>query len=102
MKIIAGNCFGKNIQFVCKYCNCVYEIESKNDWEIHMVYPGISNYKVPEYHVICPNCEADTFLGYDPDDLIGTDAEHTICNWIPFLKTRKDWNERYRIEPTRE
>ncbi len=23
MKIIAGNYFGKNIQFVCRCCNCV-------------------------------------------------------------------------------
>lgn len=31
MKIIAGNYFGKNIQFVCRSCNCVYEVESKDD-----------------------------------------------------------------------
>lgn len=32
MKIVAGDYFGKNIQFVCRCYNCVYEVESKNDW----------------------------------------------------------------------
>lgn len=31
MKIIAGNYYGKNIQFVWKHCNCVYEVETKDD-----------------------------------------------------------------------
>lgn len=39
MKIIAGNYYGKNIQFVCKHCNCVYEVETKDDWTIDYAYP---------------------------------------------------------------
>lgn len=40
MKIIAGLSFGENIQFVCKCCGCVYELESRNDFNI--IYTGLS------------------------------------------------------------
>ncbi len=104
MKIIAGNYFGNNIQFVCRCCNCVYEVESKDDWKVQMIYPNYCNfkYKIPEYNVICPNCGYSEYLGYDSDDLIGTESEYVYCFWIPLLKKRKDWNERYRVEPIRE
>ena len=70
MKIIAGNYFGKNIQFVCKCCNCVYEVESKDDWNIRMIFPNYcsSKYKVPEYEVACPNCGHREYLGCDDLD----------------------------------
>ena len=29
MKIIYGDYFGKNIHFVCKSCNCAYEVEDR-------------------------------------------------------------------------
>lgn len=104
MKIIAGNYFGKNIQFVCRSCNCVYEVESKDDWNIRMVFPNYCSfkYKVPEYEVACPNCGHREYLGFDQDDLIGTESENLYCPWIPLLKKREDWNKRYRVESIRE
>lgn len=102
MKIISKGYFGENIQFICECCNSVYEVESRDDWKIKMVYPSPHGYKVPNYSVICPNCGSNIHLGYDPDDLLGTYAENTICSWIPLLKERKDWNDRYRVEPIRE
>lgn len=103
MKIIAGNYFGKNIQFVCKCCNCIFEVESKEDWNVQMIYPnyGSFRYKVPEYNVVCSNCGHSEYLGFDPDDLRGTECENMLCSWIPLLKKREDWDERYRVEPIR-
>ena len=100
MKIIAGNSFGKNIQFICKQCGCVYEVESKDDWNVQMNKIDWTR-TVPEYNVECPNCGYIQPLGYDPDDLQGTDYENTICFWIPMLKKRNDWDERFRIKPIR-
>lgn len=51
MKIIVSNYFDKNIQFAYRRCNCVYEVESKDDWNIRMVNPNYCNsqYRTPEY-----------------------------------------------------
>lgn len=70
MKIVAGNYFGKNIQFVCRCCNCVYEVESKDDWNVQMIFPNYCSfkYKVPEYGVTCPNCGHEEYLGGDDLD----------------------------------
>ena len=100
MKIIAGNSFSKNIQFICKQCACVYEVESKDDWNVRMNKVNWMK-TVPEYNVECPNCGYIQPLGYDPDDLKGTDYENTICFWIPMLKKREDWVERFKIKPSR-
>ena len=102
MKIIAGSYFGKNIQFVCRCCNCVYEVESKDDWNIRMESPYRFGYLIPTYNVMCPNCGHEEYLGCDPDDLKGTELENLHCPWIPLLKKREDWNKRYRVEPIRE
>lgn len=102
MKIIAGNYFEKNIQFVCKCCNCVFEVESRDDWEIRMINPYRYGYVVPEYRVTCPNCGHNEYLGFDPDDLKGTELDNLHCHWIPLLKKREDWDGRYRVEPIRE
>lgn len=103
MKIIAGSYFGKNIQFVCENCSCIYEVESREDWTIHkfsQTYMScFTEYRVPYYSVKCPNCGCCKDLGYDQDDLRDTDNENIYCYWIPKLKKRKDWNERYRVEP---
>lgn len=91
--------FWKNIQFVCKICNCVYEVESREDFEVcfNTSYPYKHDF--PYYSVICPNCKHEEHLGYDPKDLEGTDAANILCSWIPLLKERDDWNERFRVEP---
>lgn len=97
--------YNKNIQFVCKNCFSIYEVESWKDWTIHMVAPSRMSpdeYKVPEYIVTCPACGYKKFLGYDPDDLIGTESENTYCGMIPMLKQRDDWNDRYKVEPIGE
>ena len=69
-----------------------------------MIFPNYCSfkYKVPEYEVACPNCGHREYLGCDQDDLIGTESENLHCPWIPLLKKRTDWNERYRVEPIRE
>lgn len=100
MKIIAGSSFGENIQFVCKCCGCVYELESRNDFNIRYTRVDYLNLKrIPNYNAECPNCGLENPLGYDPSDLQGTDYENTYCFWIPLFKKREDWNERYRVEP---
>lgn len=102
MKIIAGNYYGKNIQFVCKRCNCVYEVESKDDWAVNYVHSNFygDNFEmmVPEYSVVCSNCGYGENLGYDPEDLVGTNAENIFCPWIPLLSNRDDWKERYKVD----
>lgn len=87
MKIVAGNSFGENIQFVCERCNCIYEVESKDDWNVQTNKVDWIR-TVPEYSAKCPNCGYEKYLGYDPDDLKGTDYENTMCFWIPMLKKR--------------
>ena len=66
-----------------------------------MMYAGYLSfdYKVPEYNVKCPNCKYIECLGYDPDDLKNTEYEKLSCYWIPLLKKKEDWNDRYRIRP---
>lgn len=100
MKIIAGNSFGSNIEMICDKCNCIFCVESKEDWSIRMVSPNFYSmkYKVPEYSVECPNCGYIKFLGLDPVDLIGTESENLRCFWIPLFSRRSDWKERYKIE----
>lgn len=101
MKIVYGNYYGRNIQFVCKRCNCVYEVENKKDWSINFktCFPYSTDF--PEYSVICPNCQYEEILGYDPEDIQGTEYANLYlsCYWLPLLKQREDWNERFRIEP---
>lgn len=104
MKIITS-IHNKNIQFVCGNCFSIYEVESKKDWTINMLAVSRmspNEYKVPEYMVICPVCGCRRFLGFDPDDLIGTKSVNTYCGMIPMLKQRDDWNDRYRVEPIGE
>lgn len=102
MRIIAKGYYDKNIQFVCKRCNCVYEIESKDDWTINYVYPNLygPNMKmmVPEYSVECPNCGYEEHLGYDPEDLAGTNSAKTFCPHLSLLNKRNDWKERYKVD----
>lgn len=99
MKIIAGNYFAKNIQFVCECCNCVYEVESKEDWTINYVLSNNTDFHTyyPEYHVKCPNCGHDVFIGYDSDDC--EEFKNIMCPRMDFLKRRKDWKGRYKVEP---
>lgn len=98
MKIICGDYFWKNIQFVCERYNCVYEVESKEDWSIdfHISFPY--KYDIPHYSVVCPNCGNIINLGYDQEDLQDTEAANTLCYYIPLLKQRSDWNDKFRIE----
>lgn len=100
MKIIAGNSFGSNIEMICDLCRCVYQIESKGDWTIRIVNPNFASfdYKVPEYSIKCPNCGYTKFLGYDSDDLKGTDSENLSFSWISQFKKRSDWKKRYKVE----
>lgn len=103
MKMVYGDCFGKNIQFVCERCQCVYEAESRKDWTIRYKRDiDFGKYEIPEYSVKCPNCGFERFLGYDSDDLKRTFYENTFCSWMPLLKERADWNERYKVGKKRD
>lgn len=95
MKIKSGGYFGKNISFTCERCNCVYEVESKKDWEIGQVSPP-TEYgfkKIPEYNVICPKCKYRKCLGYQMED-----APFMGSGVIDLLSEREDWEERFRVK----
>ena len=95
MKIKSGGYFGKNIAFTCDRCNCVYEVESKEDWEICQVFPP-TEYgfkKIPEYNVICPKCNYKKYLGYQT-----TDAPFMVSGIVDLLSEREDWEERFRVK----
>lgn len=92
MKIIHDGLYGKNIQFTCKCCGCVYEVESRDDWKINFVHPnraGDLKLLVPDYSATCPNCKFEENLLFDPEDLVNTEAVGTVCTIIPLLKTKR-------------
>ena len=95
MKIKSDGYFGKNIAFTCERCNCVYEVESREDWEIQQitvqeVYGFI---KIPEYNVVCPKCKHKKYLGYQR-----TDAPFMGSSVADLLSEREDWEERFRVK----
>lgn len=95
MKIKSDGYFGKNIAFTCKRCNCVYEVESREDWEINQIsIPAEYGFrKIPEYNVICPKCNYKKYLGYQT-----TDAPFMVSDIIDLLSEREDWEERFRVK----
>lgn len=100
MKIISS-AKGSNIRITCQCCGCVYEIESKDDFNIHYVYKPIENgfvdysIKIPEYSVDCPDCGVKVYIGLDAHD-----TDYVYCNAIcSVITTRKDWVKRYKVEP---
>ena len=103
MKIISSATMN-NIRITCRCCDCVYEIESKDDFNILYVYKPTENgfvdysVKIPEYFVACPDCGAEAYIGLDPHD-----TEYTIPNAICYAITnRSDWKERYSVEAIRK
>lgn len=104
MKIISSAAMNNNIRITCRCCGCVYEIESKNDFNIHYVYKPIEDgfvdysIKIPEYFVACPDCGAEVYIGLDPRD-----TEYTTPNALCYAVTnRSDWKERYSVEAIRK
>ena len=95
MKIKSEGYFGKNIAFTCERCNCVYEVESREDWEINQI--SIPTYGLlkqnPEYNVICPKCKYKKYLGYQT-----TDAPFMVSGIVDLLSEREDWEERFRVK----
>jgi hypothetical protein len=105
MKILAGNLKGENINFQCKCCNAVFDLETKEDFYIsNWVFKPIDRYgkcdftiKIPEYSIRCPVCGYIGYVGYDPMDL-GEEFKNyffqSACTNIIF--TRMDWKTRYK------
>lgn len=94
MKVKSEGYFGKNIAFTCERCNCVYEVESREDWEINqtLILTEYGFKKIPEYNVICPKCKRKKYLGFDPSD-----APYMASYIADLLSEREDWGERFRV-----
>ena len=107
MKIIAGNLKADNIQIHCEACSCVYELESRDDFDIHWVakpMPGgwcDFHVEIPEYRIICPVCKYDIYIGIDREDY---DREAWFYNnrFNELITSRPDWKSRYKSEPRKE
>ena len=104
MKIISGNLKGENIQFNCHCCNCVYEIESRDDFDIRWIYKPVGDgfdydIEIPEYSVICPICGRDIYVGLDEADYDGRFLRNCYNETI---MSRTDWKSRYKVEPRRK
>lgn len=106
MKILSGNLKDKDINFTCKCCNANFNLESKDDFNIHWIYKpikrhGICDYntKIPEYSVKCPVCDFVTYIGTDPVDC-GEDFNTATFRGVyaNAIFNRKDWKERYKTE----
>lgn len=88
----------------CKCCNCVYEIETRDDFKINWGYKPVGdrydyNILIPEYSIVCPNCGYDQYIGFDKDDYEGINSLENCFNRI--IMNRSDWKSRYKIEPRR-
>lgn len=106
MKILSGNLKDKDINITCKCCNANFNLESKDDFDIHWIYKpvnryGVCNYniKIPEYSVKCPVCGFVTYIGTDPMDC-GEDFNVGMLRgaYADAIFNRKDWKERYKTE----
>lgn len=80
MKIKSDGYFGKNIRFTCERCNCEYEVESKEDWEMNQILIPVEYgfKKIPEYNVICPKCNYKKYLGYQTTDAIDENGKEVL------------------------
>ena len=94
MKIKSDGYFEKNVAFTCERCNCVYEVESREDWTINQItVQEIYGFrKIPEYNVVCLRCNCKKYLGYQT-----TDAPFMVSGIIDLLSEREDWEERFRV-----
>lgn len=104
IKIISGNLKDKNIQMCCKCCNCVYELETRDDFKINWVYKPIGDRydhdtMIPEYLIVCPNCGYEAYVGLDKNDYEATNILSNCFNSI--IMSRPDWENRYKIKPRR-
>lgn len=102
IKIISGNLKDKNIQINCECCHCTYEIESRDDFEIHWIlkphYEFFDyNIEIPEYSVLCPICGNRLFIGLDEADYEGVNIIHNCFNEV--IMSRPDWKSRYKVKP---
>ena len=95
MKIKSKGYFGKNIAFTCECCNCVYEVESRDDWKINRIsIPVEYGFKqIPEYNIICPKCKRERRLGFQTIDI-----PFVVNGIVDLLSEREDWEERFRVK----
>ena len=104
MKIISGDLKGENIQINCNCCNCTYEIESREDFNIHWILKPLANgncdcnVEIPEYSIVCPVCGRDIYIGLDKADYYGGFLSN--C-YNEVIMSRPDWKSRYKVEPRR-
>lgn len=94
MKIISGDLKAKNINMSCRYCNCNFEIEGREDFIVHYIR-GFAPYpKIPEYSICCPVCGGEVYLGVDKRDVKLVDfpgIENTYLNaFMSAISARPD------------
>ena len=103
MKILHGDSHAKEgINFVCRCCHCEFQVQDKNDWEIHKVYDFdpktcLYNYDhiVNDYAVSCPNCGYQEWLGVCYKESKYTSKYHSArYQWI---FDREDWMDRFAV-----
>lgn len=106
MKILSGDLKGKDINFTCLCCQANFNLESKDDFDIHWKYKPIDKYgvcdwniKIPKYSIKCPVCGYETYLGIDPMDC-GKDYNELMVRGVyaDIIFNREDWKERYKTE----
>lgn len=104
MKIISSVSMNDNIRITCQCCGCVFELESREDFNINRVFlpqrNGFVDYSmmIPDYSVRCPDCGKEIYIGLDPYD-----TDYTTPNALCYAMTKRpDWKERYRVETIRK
>ena len=106
MKIISAGLKDKNIRMQCECCQCVFELESREDFKTKWFYGPPNEYSgvidnsvlFPEYIVACPICGHETTFAFDERD-VGKGYFSTVCGRLAM--SRSDWEERYKIKPRR-
>lgn len=105
MKIISAGPKDKNMRMQCECCQCVFELESREDFKIDWFYAPHKEREgydystlVPEYIVVCPVCGHEICLGFDKRD-VGNSYFSPANSRVAM--NRPDWEERYKIKPRR-
>ena len=93
MKIIKSGLIAKDgIHFTCKYCECEFLIEDKNDWIIEWIRDLFDMKKHIEYHIRCPECQEEHYIGQNPNK-----CGHNLISPYQIMFDREDWEERYEV-----
>jgi len=96
MKVIqSGLRNKKGITLQCECCGCVYMIENKKDWKIHIIN-SIKGNKYIEYYINCPDCGESYYIGVDCNEYNRKEEGNLLSKFRPIFD-REDWEERYKL-----